>query len=57
MFCLVYNLINILYQMAGHAFEVKFQDPKYFAPQQRDYTALLSVEHAVRWGVVLLGVE
>lgn len=57
MFCLVYDLINILYQMAGHAFEVKFQDPKYFAPQQRDYTALLSVEHAVRWGVVLLGVE
>lgn len=43
--------------MAANAFDIKFQEPKYFAPLQRDFATLLSVEQAVRCGVVLLSVE
>lgn len=43
--------------MAANAFEIKFQELNYFAQLQRNYVGLLSVEQAVRCGVVLLGVE
>lgn len=43
--------------MAANAFEIKFKEPKYFAPLQQDFAALLGVEQAVRCGVMLLGVE